>query len=217
MPPSREEPLDEGMPLRDSDEPMSRGDEARQEYLSLRLAIDDFARDVRRTHGDQIQCGRGCYACCVAPKSTRWVEAERLRKAVRALPTETRERIKKRANDQTRLLCPLLEDGACLVYEDRPIACRAKGMPLAVERDDGTYQLDYCRLNFTTVPRDFELRRRHILNVDGTGEILDAINRRVVEHEGLDADDYAQVSFRHAALGRLVPASPAADPVMRGR
>ena len=34
-------------------------------------------------------------------------------------------------------MCPFLEDGACLVYEVRPVACRTYGF--YVDRDGGQY------------------------------------------------------------------------------
>lgn len=77
-------------------------------------------------------------------------------------------------------------------------------MPMATKNDDGAYDLDYCRLNFTQVPEDFELRRRHILNIDGSYEILDGLNERVCQAQGLDAEADGFVSFKQVALGRLV-------------
>ena len=44
--------------------------------------------------------------------------------------------------------CPLLgSDGSCLVYEHRPMACRAEGLPL-VDTRDGLFS-DWYELNFT--------------------------------------------------------------------
>ncbi len=43
--------------------------------------------------------------------------------------------------------CPLLDDNnRCLIYEDRPIACRLEGVPM-VDIHDGVFG-DWCELNF---------------------------------------------------------------------
>jgi len=43
--------------------------------------------------------------------------------------------------------CPLLDDNdRCLIYEDRPIACRLEGVPM-VDLHDGVFG-DWCELNF---------------------------------------------------------------------
>ncbi len=43
--------------------------------------------------------------------------------------------------------CPLLDDNArCLIYEDRPIACRLEGIPM-MDSNDGLFG-DWCELNF---------------------------------------------------------------------
>jgi hypothetical protein len=43
--------------------------------------------------------------------------------------------------------CPCLGDaGQCLIYEDRPVACRLEGVPM-VDVSDGLFG-DWCELNF---------------------------------------------------------------------
>ncbi|MBN2492072.1 MAG: YkgJ family cysteine cluster protein [Planctomycetes bacterium] len=178
--------------------------DAHQEYASLTLAIDDFVAEVTRHHRAHIRCRRGCFLCCVPPRSLFRIEGERIRDAVLRLPGDVRARIRARVENPTRMLCPLLEEGVCLVYRDRPILCRTQGMPLAVERDDKAYDVDYCRLNFQGVPRDFEFGRRHILNLDGTNFILASLNLKLVEAAGLDPEEDGRVCFKKAATGRLV-------------
>lgn len=178
--------------------------DARQEYESLTLAIEDFASDVAKQHRQHINCRRGCFLCCVPPETLFRIEGELVRDAVGGLSEEQRERIRERVEDSERTLCPLLEDGACSIYESRPMICRTQGLPLAQQNGDEAFELDYCRLNFVTVPQDFELERRHILNLDGTNEILARINLKLVNAAGLDPEQDGRVCFAKAAVGRMV-------------
>lgn len=81
-------------------------------------------------------CRKGCDDCCrrlaVAPRISR-AEWESLSAALDGLPVEVAEaargRIRESAGAAAPMVCPLLdrESGACLVYEARPVACRAYG------------------------------------------------------------------------------------------
>jgi Fe-S-cluster containining protein len=140
----------------------------------------------------------------VPPETLFRIEGELVRDAVGRLSEKQRERIRERVEDSERTLCPLLEDGACSIYESRPMICRTQGLPLAQQNGDEAFELDYCRLNFVTVPQDFELERRHILNLDGTNEILARINLKLVNAAGLDPEQDGRVCFAKAAVGRMV-------------
>ena len=86
-------------------------------------------------------CRRGCDRCCrnlaAIPQLTR-AEWERLRGRIRELPAAVHARILE-LTDLRPVVCPLLDSdsGACLVYEQRPIACRAYGFYR--ERESGLY------------------------------------------------------------------------------
>jgi Fe-S-cluster containining protein len=81
-------------------------------------------------------CRKGCDDCCrslaSAPRVSR-VEWESIAAALAALPYEVGERARQRIRDSASasrpVVCPLLdlESGACLVYDARPVACRAYG------------------------------------------------------------------------------------------
>ncbi len=86
-----------------------------------------------------IACRAGCSHCCnsreihVAP-----IEATAVFQAIGALSNEYQQRIRDVAHGQSgqkdqdhaaerplaQLPCPLLEDGVCLIYEQRPMVCR---------------------------------------------------------------------------------------------
>jgi Fe-S-cluster containining protein len=93
------------------------------------------AEEIASTYGNW-PCRKGCDDCCrrlaSVPRVTReeWLA---IATAIDALPTETAKHAKQRIRDSAGLsrpvICPLLDAdcGTCLVYEARPIACRAYG------------------------------------------------------------------------------------------
>ncbi|MBI5164905.1 MAG: hypothetical protein HY985_13500 [Magnetospirillum sp.] len=84
-------------------------------------------------------CRAGCGWCCHQVVGITVAEEEMIVKAVIALPAETRCRIATRQRaaearlaklpvaewQSARVPCPLLEDGACVLHDARPLPCRA--------------------------------------------------------------------------------------------
>jgi Fe-S-cluster containining protein len=114
---------------------------------------------VLKQRGIAVTCSKGCSACCSEPIYTFDKEA---RLVANAIPKEEMEGVKDRLRNwilraeaakmldvpephvfayrQVGLPCPLLKDGLCLVYKDRPLGCRshcAVGDP-ALCKDDTT-------------------------------------------------------------------------------
>ena len=81
-------------------------------------------------------CRKGCDDCCrhlaFTPRVSRQ-EWEAIAAALDRLPSDigdaTRDRIRHSASAERPVICPLLDtaSGTCLVYEARPVACRAYG------------------------------------------------------------------------------------------
>ena len=100
------------------------------------------------------------------------VEAAEVSRGVKDLPAETRNRLAENARaylpardelmrrhgfiqawgslprPETRLACPALVEGACALYEHRPLICRKFGMPLHHPEQPG--RIFACELNFRT-------------------------------------------------------------------
>ncbi|MGO8813055.1 MAG: YkgJ family cysteine cluster protein [Terriglobia bacterium] len=138
----------------------------------LRIASDweaEFERN-RQLHGVKIQCRRGCTDCCHHLFQITEIEAAFISHALKTMPIEKQEHLKQRAykylEDREKLLadrqvpdawgslpppglrlaCPALEDGACQIYDHRPIICRKYGMPLYnPKRPEKIFA---CELNF---------------------------------------------------------------------
>lgn len=87
-------------------------------------------------------CRRGCDHCCRSlaevPRLTG-AEWELLREGLEALSSDARAQVRARLERGFERTCPLLDpdQGACLVYAHRPIACRAYGFYAA--RDGGLW------------------------------------------------------------------------------
>src|SRR5262245_41618607 len=86
--------------------------------------------------GRALPCRRGCDACCrqlASPLEISECELERVRVALDRLEAAVREqviaRVRALASEQRPYTCPFLERdrGDCLIYDARPLACRAFG------------------------------------------------------------------------------------------
>jgi Fe-S-cluster containining protein len=93
------------------------------------------AGEIASAHGNW-PCRKGCAECCrqlaSEPRVSRdeWLLLDR---ALKGLPADIAEAARRRIRDSVGrprpVICPLLhaDSGTCLVYEARPIPCRAYG------------------------------------------------------------------------------------------
>jgi Fe-S-cluster containining protein len=105
------------------------------QLYQIQDAVHLRAREIASAH-PAWPCRRGCDDCCrslaSAPRVTQ-AEWRLIAAALDALPAPTaesaRRRIEAAASASRPVVCPLLDTGAgaCLVYEARPVACRAYG------------------------------------------------------------------------------------------
>jgi Fe-S-cluster containining protein len=140
------------------------------EYLQMAAKWEnEFARS-RALHGEKIHCRRGCSDCCSQMFQITEMEAAYISSAMKALPESRRLQMRKRAQNYLeqrakllasrnapdawgalpppglRLSCPALENGACTIYEHRPMICRKYGVPLySPQKPDRIFA---CELNF---------------------------------------------------------------------
>lgn len=107
-------------------------------YAAIDGLIDSFAKYAKQ-QSRQIDCKKGCDWCCHQPVFALSYEMEYLNDFVKKkFGQETQQEIRNRAqrkNDklkplsekellQSKFPCPLLQNGACVAYEARPMACR---------------------------------------------------------------------------------------------
>ena len=104
------------------------------------VQIENRVREMVRQRGEW-PCHKGCDLCCRRLADIPQLTLEEwnlMRDAVAALPAEVHQRIRTLRPDRP-VTCPLLDpsSGACLIYDVRPVACRAYGF--YVERHEGLY------------------------------------------------------------------------------
>jgi Fe-S-cluster containining protein len=135
-------------------------------YDEIKAAWDEeFARN-RDIHGARIRCRAGCSDCCHQLFQITEVEAAEIHRAVLALPDRQRADLRRRslhylarrkgivAHESwgglpppgSRLACPALDNGACSIYNHRPLICRRFGIPLY--NPDRPDRVGACELNF---------------------------------------------------------------------
>ncbi len=131
---------------------------------------EEFERN-RQLHGARIQCRPGCSDCCGQLFQITEMEAAVISAAVAAMPEADRDALRRKAAVYlekrremvgesggpeawgslpprgARLPCPALTaEGACGIYEARPLICRKFGVPLYYAEKPG--QVFACERNF---------------------------------------------------------------------
>lgn len=128
---------------------------------TLHRNASSFFNRVQEKYPEDMQCRKGCDLCCHVDLSVFGVEAEKILMWFNCLSDNERIRLrglwKKRQLEGAsyggfkQLPCPFLYDGACTIYEARPLICRTHGVPL--KRMEGERQeVDCCSLNFENLP-----------------------------------------------------------------
>ncbi len=141
-------------------------------YHNLVKKIDHFCQRIENQYPDALVCQKGCSSCC-RHISLFPVEALALNMALTTLPRATRKKIRHRAETvDDKDQCPLLENGACLMYRHRPVICRTHGLPILVKTPRG-FRLDHCPLNFTTGKKP---ERAFTLDLEQLNTLLSTVN-----------------------------------------
>jgi Fe-S-cluster containining protein len=140
----------------------------RYEKICTRYS-QEFERN-RVLHGDAIHCRAGCSECCHQLFQITEIEAAEVSRGAAAMEAGVRDRVLANARQYlverqrlvsrsgepeawgnlpppgTKLPCPALENGECLIYEHRPLICRKFGIPLW--NPDRPGRVYACELNF---------------------------------------------------------------------
>jgi Fe-S-cluster containining protein len=154
------------------------------EYNLLEQRLTKKISNLTKILAHGLHCRAGCTDCCIG-FSVLAIEAERIRKAFKNLPEQSRQQIASQARKDTET-CPLLIDGLCAVYENRPFICRTHGLPLAyINEEQQAIEVSVCPLNFTP---DYEFTQEQLLFMDEFNGELFALNRNYCEEQGLDPE-----------------------------
>jgi uncharacterized protein len=128
-----------------------------QHFLhSLDERIESRVQAIRAER-DWWPCRRGCDHCCrhlAHPPELSAVEWERLDAAIAQLPTPERVIVEQRIvallqgiaenTLNSQVVCPYLDEqeGACRIYDARPIACRTYGFFVTHDHDQYCQQIE---------------------------------------------------------------------------
>ena len=147
-------------------------------YHGLIDQVDIACRRIQAGYAGQIACEKGCVGnCCRIHLSVFPIEAVSLAMALKKLPRGLVRHIKQKASLANSFgPCPLLEDGACLMYASRLIICRTHGLPMRTEyRSQST--IGCCQKNFRKldpIPDDA------VIDLDDLNRKLAAVNQLFV-------------------------------------
>jgi len=151
---------------------------ALKEYQKLITDVDQRCSRIISRHQDHIVCTKGCAGnCCRIHISVYPVEAVSLALALQKRSPDLRRRIRHKARHTNSFgPCPLLEDGACLMYDARAVICRTHGLPMLTEYR-GHRSIGFCEKNFrnlSPIPADDVIDLTHL------NSLLASVNRRFV-------------------------------------
>jgi uncharacterized protein len=151
---------------------------------TLHTQIDELVEKVQKRPDVHFDCKPGCTYCChfrieaFAPEI--FIIARRLKKLpgerLDVLITRLREHAARAEGVRMvdfQMVCPMLEDDRCSVYEDRPSICR-KYLSLDVEE---------CKKWGVSAPEDGELVLKSSAMVSGTQEGYAKAKRPLQIHE----------------------------------
>ena len=149
-----------------------------QDYEALLSKVDAKVDQIVERHSSRIRCQKGCHQCCLPQISVSRIEAVSIGDFLNHRP-EIIEKLKHVAlNDPHKgRRCRFLdEDGACLIYEARPIICRTHGLPVRVvsPTEQGKTLESACHLNFEDGLEHVD--RDSWINLDLVNSLLALIN-----------------------------------------
>jgi len=146
------------------------------DYQKLISEVDQLCYEIRQRYGKYITCEKGCPGnCCQRHITVFPIEAVSFARALQLLPQELVDQIRCKARKATSFgPCPLLEDGACLMYDARAIICRTHGYPI-LSRYKGHRSVGFCHKNFKNLP---SISTEWMIDLASLNKRLAAHNRR---------------------------------------
>ncbi len=143
-------------------------------YKLLLQKVDQKFAQILEKYPQDFKCQKGCYSCCKKDLTVSQIEAENIKDHLKN--PQVLEKIS--LDKGQKAYCDFLsEDGACLIYEARPIICRSHGAPIRWKESENSEQRDVCYLNFTTQKLE-DLSDQDFFQIDTLNTILTALNKQ---------------------------------------
>ncbi len=180
--------------------------QALRDYQKLITEVDQLCYQIQQKYGKYITCKKGCPGnCCQRHITVFPIEAVAFARALQRLPRELVNHIRRKARKATSFgPCPLLEDGACLMYDSRAIICRTHGYPILSEYR-GRQSVGFCHKNFKNLP---SIPEDGVIELAPLNKTLAALNRRFVS----ESADRLPPADRFTVGEALLSSSPAFFP-----
>ena len=171
---------------------------ALRNYHRLIDQVDNVCRRIQEGYAGQIACEKGCAGnCCRIHLSVFPIEAISLAIALKKLPRKMVRHIRQKAGQANSFgPCPLLEEGACLMYAARLVICRTHGLPMGIEYR-GNRSIGFCRKNFRKLD---PIPDEAVLDLDWLNNNLAAINQLFVNEFSDRMDFSPRLSIGEALL-----------------
>ena len=153
--------------------------QAFSDYQQLINDLDQLCDEIRQRYAPYIACKKGCPGnCCQRHITVFPIEAAAFARKLPSLPPDLKNHIQRKAVESNSFgPCPLLEDGACLMYDSRAIICRTHGYPILSEFR-GHRSIGFCHRNFKNLPR---IPDEFVIELAPLNQSLRALNRRFID------------------------------------
>ena len=163
-------------------------EEVFRNYQMLLNKVDEFSSLIIPRYRKYICCGYGCSDCCRQNLNLLPIEYAYLQKGFILLPEPMKKFVRNRAAQglgDYYAPCLLLDHGACVLYDRRPIICRTHGLPLFIREGDKERR-DCCPKNFTSYSLE-RLPQTDFLHLERLNIILITINRAFASQKSIES------------------------------
>ncbi len=174
---------------------MKNLEEALTHYQELLARVDELFTEIRSRNQESMQCTLGCHSCCKPELTVGPLEAENIRRNIPENQRVALLRQEKTSSFQGSRCAFLQENGACGIYELRPLVCRSHGVPLQFQEimnGISTRYRDVCPLNFPVALEN--LADQDVMNLDTLNTILATLT--AMAH----GKEYKRIPLRPSAL-----------------
>ena len=152
-------------------------------YHQLLQQVDKWTAEMVKRYKPHLACRKGCDLCCQRKVSISGVEAYNVAALFRQLPAGVQQAVRKQKSS-----CTFLVDGACSVYEARPVICRTYGLPSLHRNEKAEAEISWCELNFTNVPGDFGFQADGIIDLETLNAKVAGVNNLFLKETGLSQE-----------------------------